>query len=137
MDYNCDCEENSELQIDLDYNDNINRENDEPLDLSVKNVSIVSEFSFLDQMNFDKYQHKFEDKPSDMKIPVVTERDISLLIDPFLKYVNKKVICKVCKVKCVTKDKAKTHVEQRWNKHFTDLEPKPISQKRLQKRFHL
>ena len=119
----CEYDDNSELHIDLDYNDNINivKENDQPLDLSIKKVNEnMGDVSYSEQMNFSlsKYQHQLEDKTSNIKIPVVTERDISVLIDPYLKSVNKKVICKVCKVKFVNKAKAKTHVE---NKHVDCL----------------
>ena len=106
----CEYDYSSELHIDLDYNDNMNivKENDQPLDLSIKKVNDNKvDASYSEQMNFS---HQLEDKTSVIKIPVVTERDIYVLIDPYLKSFNKKVICNVCKVKFVNKEKAKTHV---------------------------
>ena len=119
----CEYDDNSELHIDLDYNDNIDivKENDQPLDLSIKKLNdIKGDVSYTDPMHISlsKYQHQLEDNTSDIKIPVMTERDISILIDPYLKSVNKKVICNICKLKFVNKAKAKAHVE---NKHVDCL----------------
>ena len=118
-----DHENSNELQIDLDYNENINRGHEnEPLDLTVKKVNdndvcAPDQSSYIDGINL-RYKHDFADATNDLKIPFVTEGDIALLIDPFLKNVNKKVVCTICKVKFVSKVKAKTHVE---NKHVDCL----------------
>ena len=132
----CDKYDNIELQIDLDYNDNLNssEQNDEPLDLSIKRTEkedhgiVIKKFKANNvgcrfNFNFSNYQCNYEVKTnsSDIKSPSVTERDISLLIDPYIKSVNKRVICTVCEVKFVNKEKAKTHVE---NKHVDCLQYK-------------
>jgi hypothetical protein len=70
----CEYDLNSELHIDLDFNDNMNtvKESDQPMDLSIMKV------------NDNKGDvSKLENKTSDIKMLVVTEREISILIDPF------------------------------------------------------
>ena len=110
-----DCDTENETHIDFEYYSQ-NRFNDtiseEPLDLSMKNTQNSS--TNRDDIETFKEAINFTDN---LKVQLVTEKDLFLLITPFMVYDEKKVICKICEIKFISPKKAKTHIE---NKHKDD-----------------
>jgi len=128
-------EEEGDLEIDLDYNNYDDHNNDEPLDLSIKSINktfddqdddirkaklptidIQPAFNFSDFENNNERVEQFDNKGK-----VMTEQEVSRMLDPYVKSVHKKFSCTVCEMKFVSKLKAVTHVE---NKHVDCLQYK-------------
>ena len=125
-------EEEGELEIDLDYNEFVDvtiKEEDEPLDLSMKSVirtcDIVASAPKLPQIdikpNFKLLEPEQRVGESESKGTVMTELEVTRLLEPYVKSVHKKFTCAVCDMKFVSKQKALTHVE---NKHVDCLQYK-------------
>ena len=105
-----------ELEIDLDYNeygDLSMREQEQPLDLSVKKIGHEFEMSIPKLPTLDvgptfifSSSDKIEEikgSSTDNKESVVTEAEIADLLDPFVKRILKKFSCKICTTKFVNK----------------------------------
>ena len=132
---NEDTDEECELKIDFDCNDYLTvaiKEEDGPLDLSVKKTSDMT--CGLDSPILPKLVIKpnliFSEiaKKKDLQVisnaskgSVFTEAEISKLLDPYVKSVDKKFSCTVCEIKFAQKGKAMTHIE---NKHVDCLQYK-------------
>lgn len=135
-------EEEGELEIDLDYNEYVEvgiKEEDEPLDLSMKTLSkrcldqpvdlqkpklprldIKPNFQFynFEPVNPPKQE---QESPVESKGTFITDLEVSQLLAPYVKNVQKKFLCTVCDMKFTHKTKALTHVE---NKHVDCLQYK-------------
>ena len=127
-------EEEGDLEIDLGYDDYVDDTNDEPLDLSMKSISknyehvnIVTKatlpiIDIQPTFNFSEFENNNVTAPkNDNKGKIMTEKEISSLLDPYVKSVHKKFSCTVCDMKFVSRVKAVTHVE---NKHVDCLQYK-------------
>ena len=142
-------EEERELEIDLDYNEYVEvriKEEDEPLDLSMKTLSKRCNDNPIDlqkpklprldiRPNFEifTFQQIEESKtpprpptgPTELsgenKGSFISELEVTRLLDPYVKNVHKKFLCSVCDMKFTNKAKALTHVE---NKHVDCLQYK-------------
>ena len=140
-------EEERELEIDLDYNEYVEvriKEEDEPLDLSMKTLSKrCNDNNPLDlqkpklprldiRPNFEIFtfqqieqtktplRHQAE-LSGENKGSFITELEVTRLLEPYVKNVHKKFLCTVCDMKFSQKAKALTHVE---NKHVDCLQYK-------------
>jgi len=136
-------EDEGELEIDLDYNEyteEVIKDDDEPLDLSMKTLNKTCDDKPLDlhkpklprlelKPNFKLFDIENKrpepqqspsspESPQDGKGTSLTEHEVTRLLDPYVKIVNKKYLCSVCDMKFVNKVKALTHVE---NKHVDCL----------------
>jgi hypothetical protein len=130
-------DEEGELEIDLDYNDYVAvsiTERDEPLDLSMKHISRkydnvkevrktkLPTLEIRPNFNFSEFDNNNgTETNSDNKGKVITEKEVTKLLDPYVKSVYKKFSCTVCDMKFANKVKALTHVE---NKHVDCLQYK-------------
>ena len=125
-------DEEGDLEIDLDYNDNVDDTNDEPLDLSMKSISKTYELvnvvtkaklpiiDIQPIFNFSEFENNNVTAPkTDRNGKIMAEKEISSLLDPYVKSVHKKFFCTVCDMKFVSRVKAVTHVE---NKHVDCLQ---------------
>lgn len=140
-------EEEKELEIDLDYNEYVEvdiKEEDEPLDLSMKTLSKRHQNSPLDlhkpklprlelKPNFKLFNLETKKElltppatpaPSEPESPssggsFMKEWEVTQLLEPYVKLVQKKFLCTVCDMKFANKVKATTHVE---NKHVDCLQ---------------
>jgi len=129
--------EDGDLEIDLDYNEYISvtlEEEDEPLDLSMKTVSrkhnqenqiqklSLPTLDIRPNFNFSELDNNHEILvPQDNKGAVISEKEVTKLLDPYVKCIYKKFSCTVCDIKFASKVKALTHVE---NKHVDCLQYK-------------
>ena len=109
-------EEEGELEIDLDYDNNVSEIN-EPLDLSMKpktktvdtkettltTINIQPNFIFSEFAN-----NTTSNVQSDKKGKIITEKEVTVLLDPFIKSVHKKFYCTVCVIKFAQIYKAMT-----------------------------
>jgi len=132
-------DEEGELEIDLDYNEYVEvgiKEEDEPLDLSMKTLSKNCDELPLDlqkpklprlelKPNFHIYEFETKkpepESPQENKGTFLNELEVTKLLDPYVKIFQKKFICTVCDMKFANKVKALTHVE---NKHVDCLQYK-------------
>jgi len=126
-------EEEGDLEIDLGYDDYVYDANDEPLDLSMKSktydqLNIVTQaklpkIDIQPTFNFSDFENNnvTTAPKTDNKGKIMTEKEISSLLDPYVKSVHKKFSCTVCDMKFVSRVKAVTHVE---NKHVDCLQYK-------------
>ena len=143
-----DFEEERELEIDLDYNEYVEvdiKEEDEPLDLSMKTLSKRHQNSPLDlhkpklprlelKPNFKLFNLETKqelltppatpsssepESPSSGGGSYMKEWEVTQLLEPYVKLVQKKFLCTVCDMKFANKVKAVTHVE---NKHVDCLQ---------------
>jgi len=132
-------EEEGELEIDLDYNEYVEvgiKEEDEPLDLSMKTLSKNCDELPLDlqkpklprlelKPNFHIYNFETKkqepESPQENKGTFLSELEVTKLLDPYVKVFQKKFLCTVCDMKFANKVKALTHVE---NKHVDCLQYK-------------
>ena len=128
-------DEEGELKIDLDYHEYAKEsieEDDIPLDLSVNHVSAnladadiqnVPKLDIKPNLIFSKVveQRGIQGFLKASKNTIVTEADVEKLLDPFVKYDEKKFSCTVCETKFSNKIKALAHVE---NKHVDCLQYK-------------
>jgi len=105
-------EEHSDLEIDLDNNTLTEEEEQhEPLDLSVKTK--------YNMENNDRGKNNDKlDKLDTKKGNILTDKEITKLLEPHVKILNKKFFCTVCDTKFVSKSKAVAHIE---NKHVDCL----------------
>jgi len=135
-------DEEGELKIDLDYDEYVNtkiEEDDIPLDLSLNQVS-NKQLDKIDSSNIPKIEvnsnhifskiveqpvlevnNKVEVNFKGCKNSTLTEEDLEKLLDPFMKYAEKKFTCTVCDIKFNNKAKAIAHLE---NKHIDCLQYK-------------
>jgi hypothetical protein len=132
---NEDTDEEGELKIDLDYNDYLTvaiKEEDEPLDLSVKTTSdilcdlktpILPKLVIRPDLFFSEIDKRKELQviSNASKGSVFTGAEIAKLLDSYVKSVDRKSSCTVCDIKFAQKGKALTHVE---NKHVDCLQYK-------------
>ena len=144
-------EEEGELEIDLDYNEYVEvsiKEDDEPLDLSMKTLSKLSNNNAplnlirptLPRLelkpNFQLFNLETKkplvsssspqsssdpESPADSRSSFMTEHEVTKLLDPYVKIVSKKFLCTVCDMKFANRGKALAHVE---NKHVDCLQYK-------------
>jgi len=135
-------EEEGELEIDLDYNEYVEvgiKEEDEPLDLSMKTLSKRCHEKpddlhrpKLPRLDIRPNFHIFSFEPAKPAKPeaepsgenkgtFITDLEVTRLLDPYVKNVQKKFLCTVCDMKFANKPKALTHVE---NKHVDCLQYK-------------
>lgn len=135
-------EEEGELEIDLDYNEYVEvgiKEEDEPLDLSMKTLSKRCNDQPVDlqrpklprldiKPNFQIFSFEATkpskpetESPVESKGTFITDFEVTQLLDPYVKNVQKKFLCTVCDMKFANKSKALTHVE---NKHVDCLQYK-------------
>lgn len=142
-------EEERELEIDLDYNEYVEvriKEEDEPLDLSMKTLSKRCNDNPIDlhkpklprldiRPNFEifTFEQIEQNKAATVSIKqpaessgenkgsFITELEVTRLLEPYVKNVHKKFLCTVCDMKFTNKAKALTHVE---NKHVDCLQYK-------------
>lgn len=142
-------DEERELEIDLDYNDYVEvdiKEENEPLDLSMKTLSkrLASQDSPLNlhkpklprlELKPDFKLFNLETKKELLTPPAtpnssepespssggsfMREWEVTQLLEPYVKLVQKKFLCTVCDMKFANKVKAVTHVE---NKHVDCLQ---------------
>ena len=139
-------QEERELEIDLDYNEYVEvriKEEDEPLDLSMKTLSRRCNDNPIDlhqpslprldiRPNFEIFTfEQIEQSKAATKQPAeltgenkgsfISELEVTRLLEPYVKNVHKKFLCTVCDMKFTNKAKALTHVE---NKHVDCLQYK-------------
>merc|ERR1719320_1365958 len=128
-------DDEGELKIDLEYDEYVNipiKKDDIPLDLSVnkfndhldKNqVPNIKKSEIQPKLIFSEIVELNEDEgiPTGRKNSILTEADLEKLLDPFMKYTEKKFTCTVCDIKFSNKVKAKAHLE---NKHVNCLQYK-------------
>ena len=128
-------DDEGELKIDLDYDEYVNipiKKDNIPLDLSVNKFNDHLDENQVPNIQKSEIQPKLifseiveqngdEGIPSGSKNSILTEADLEKLLDPFMKYAEKKFTCTVCDIKFSNKVKAKAHLE---NKHVDCLQYK-------------
>ena len=141
-------QEERELEIDLDYNEYVEvriKEEDEPLDLSMKTLSKrcndnpidlqkpklprldirpnfeIFTFEQIEQSKAATKQPASAELTGENKASFISELEVTRLLEPYVKNVHKKFLCTVCDMKFTNKAKALTHVE---NKHVDCLQYK-------------
>ena len=128
-------DDEGELKIDLDYDEYTSvaiKEDNVPLDFSVKkisdgfdkkNIPSIPKIEIKPNLIFSKIveQKGVEVILKGSKSSILSEADLEKLLDPYMKYAEKKFICTVCDIKFSNKVKIKAHLE---NKHVECLQYK-------------
>ena len=130
-----DSDDEGELKIDLDYDEYAStpiKGDNVPLDCTVNKVSDhldrndipnIPKIEIKPNLIFSKIveQKGVEGILKGSKNSILSEADLEKLLDPFMKYAEKKFICTICNIKFSNKVKAKAHLE---NKHVDCLQYK-------------